>query len=512
MKILVIQLARFGDVYQTWPVLSALKRKHPDSEITMLVRDKFKDATYGCDSVDKVIAFNSKAILSPLFFKRNGVVDGLAELDIFFRDLQETYDWVINLSFSPISSYIVDELSRPGLKVSGYSRHPDGFLNITDDPSAYFYAQVGVGKSNRIHITDLFALVAEVELKLSDFRAPMLSTGKHFVEGLDDKSSYVVIQMGASDEKKSFGPRVWEEITQFLLNYTNETIIFTGSQEEKKSIPEALRQLKSSRLLFLHGKTKIWELFPILKNAKALISVDSVSLHISALTNTRAFNLSNSFVNFWETGPRTLGSRVLLCNSENNSFDSEGEIVSELALFLDNQLPRAEHTFVCERASGVLYTGKTAESEDFRWDIINALYLSSEFPPPISKLTLEAFQRLHELSILALEQVNQIKEKPSSVEASILSQVDDLIVQVSHLCPLVQPVVSWLRVEKLRIGPGSVEEIQNLTRLCFEKLRDISSIYTKINGRLKAATEEVKPKNLPGSQFLAGKNNLEAGG
>ena len=43
MKILCIQLARFGDVYQTWPVMRALRRNNENAEIDILVREKFAD-------------------------------------------------------------------------------------------------------------------------------------------------------------------------------------------------------------------------------------------------------------------------------------------------------------------------------------------------------------------------------------------------------------------------------------------------------------------------------------
>lgn len=47
MKILVLQLARFGDIYLTWPALRALRRRYPDASIHLLVRERFVAATEG---------------------------------------------------------------------------------------------------------------------------------------------------------------------------------------------------------------------------------------------------------------------------------------------------------------------------------------------------------------------------------------------------------------------------------------------------------------------------------
>ena len=44
MRVLVLQLTRFGDVLQTIPVLSALQRKYPNAEIDLLARKKYSAA------------------------------------------------------------------------------------------------------------------------------------------------------------------------------------------------------------------------------------------------------------------------------------------------------------------------------------------------------------------------------------------------------------------------------------------------------------------------------------
>ena len=46
MKILILQLARLGDIYQTWPTVRALKRTlGSDVQVDMLIRSRFAAAT-----------------------------------------------------------------------------------------------------------------------------------------------------------------------------------------------------------------------------------------------------------------------------------------------------------------------------------------------------------------------------------------------------------------------------------------------------------------------------------
>ena len=74
MKILVIQIARLGDILMTWPAMRALRRAHPQAEIHLLVRPRFEAATRGLECVDRVIAMPSLEILEPLAREITGKV------------------------------------------------------------------------------------------------------------------------------------------------------------------------------------------------------------------------------------------------------------------------------------------------------------------------------------------------------------------------------------------------------------------------------------------------------
>nr|HPI41550.1 glycosyltransferase family 9 protein [Pseudobdellovibrionaceae bacterium] len=66
MKILIIQLARLGDIYTSWPVIRAIKRENPKAEIHVLVRKKFEKALVGLESLDHIHVMETSEILSPL--------------------------------------------------------------------------------------------------------------------------------------------------------------------------------------------------------------------------------------------------------------------------------------------------------------------------------------------------------------------------------------------------------------------------------------------------------------
>src|SRR4051812_25965887 len=104
MKILVLQLARYGDIYLTWPSLRALRRQNPDAEIHLLVREKFKAATEGLGSGIIVHTMPISDILAPLV-SGPGVSSPSVEVAKFVLDewidqlSAIKWDRIINLSF-----------------------------------------------------------------------------------------------------------------------------------------------------------------------------------------------------------------------------------------------------------------------------------------------------------------------------------------------------------------------------------------------------------------------------
>ena len=108
MKILVIQLARFGDLFQSYPVCRSLKRNHPDAEIDLLCRETFSEAADLFTSIVKdVHHFSVKDLIDEVsdesISSRN-----FPKLEVLLAGLKNSnYDLIINLTFSPLSSYFV---------------------------------------------------------------------------------------------------------------------------------------------------------------------------------------------------------------------------------------------------------------------------------------------------------------------------------------------------------------------------------------------------------------------
>jgi heptosyltransferase-3 len=473
MKILVLQLARLGDIYQSWPTLNALKKSNPGSEVHLLTRAAFSMAAP--TFVDRHWCLETKKILRPLIDEKPDVDQAVTELSTLVDGLKaEKFDRIINLSYSPFSASLVFDLAR-GTKcqVAGYTRYPDRTLAIPDDTSAYFYAQVGVGKGNRVHLVDLFAHTAGVSLTEEDwlFALPDDSTSEVVKE---TGRGGIVVHLGASTLAKTLSWSKWLQVVKGLISTTDVPIILLGSKDEAE-IADRVSDISGSRKpINLVGRTSLSELFTIIEAASLVVGGDSAPVQIASLTNTPVFNFSFPMVSLWETGPRSTGSRILPLETE-NSYSSD-EIVKEITATLRTTPPALPVVRVVGRM--LPYVESKPLPQTFEWEMIQALYMGELFPAQPSSTFGIGIQRLEEVNILAVEQLAALKKDSKNQTASlILSRVDDVMEHIIHLVPETAPLVRWFRVERLRIAPMHVAALIDTTHAAHHRFGEVLDLY-----------------------------------
>lgn len=471
MKILVLQLARLGDIFQTWPALRALSRQ--GAEVHLLVRPRFRSAAAGCDAISRIHEFRTDEILEPIL---NHPVEGLGpsldELDEMLHGLDcEQFDRVINLSFSPLSSWITFDLAMRAkdrgrsLSVAGYTRHPDGTLAIPDDPSAFFFAQVGyraqtgaTEPTNRLSLPRLFATIAGVDPVAQDWRPP-----EHLRAINPDfnlPNEFIALHIGASDEAKTLDALQWGAIAARLVRESKLPVVLLGAKGE---IPKANSILCTSArygvstLISLVGRTDIEDLFPIVKNAALLVAGDSALVQIASLTETKVLNLSSRTVSHWETGPSTQGSRIVVYGGaapENETV--VGEALAILSAKVESKADRIVH--------GPLepVTDQTRDRHaDFQWQVISAIYMGSEIPRSDDQKVQDALHQWSEVQSIESHQLCALREGRGDARqiASILDRVDQLTALLIEAEPRISPIHRWWTTERTRFGPQSREDL-----------------------------------------------------
>jgi hypothetical protein len=167
---------------------------------------------------------------------------------------------------------------------------------------------------------------------------------------------------------------------------------------------------------------------------------------------------------------------VLLFES-NDSLDVSS-VINEIRLMFAQK--KSFNSYVVDIHKGQIFTGKEeSEAQEFRWQLIRAIYMGEAFPVVDRALIVSAFERLQELAQLGLDQVDVLMSNTSStVAASILDQIDILMLKVCEFCPEIEPLVRWSQCEKLRIPPGALKAVGASTRNVYENLLGVCRLYT----------------------------------
>ncbi len=475
MKILVLQLARFGDIYMTWPLLRALRRNNPNSEIHYLARKRFSEALTGLTAVDKVLELPSQAwaesLISEVKNDSANFSNSVGLVDKFIDKLKsENYDKIINLSFSPLSSFITHALETKQTECLGYSRFNDGTFRCLDPVSIYFYDQVGEIRSNRFHLTDVMAAMIGVDLIESDFQSPVQNF--NFQNECHPQKT-ILLHVGASQRKKSLAGFQWGRIVKAFLKARPEfSITLIGSPQEKYIAEEILAHNPESRIISYVGATTVPQVFDLLKNAHSLIACDSMAIHMASLTNTPCFNISFKSVNFWETGPLSSGSVV--CLIENPESINSYALAEKWSQFVTGGNP--EGVFYAQK-SLPRFIGKTTDTEDFQWKLLQSLYLNEPFPVTEDGLFCECVDKVYQLNNLLIENLKKLKDKSYPYANLLLDQTENTLMSLGKYHGAIDVILRWYRGKKVMVPPLKKDEIINEYLKIHLEFRSILKMY-----------------------------------
>lgn len=461
MKILIIQLARLGDILLTWPQIRALKKEYPSAQIDILVRPKFKMATQCLKEINKIIEFPIESVFEPLFQEPLRIEQSLGILNKIIEELKsEDYQWIINSTLSPASSYLLSEIKSDKTKVTGYSRTSDGFLSIHDDVSSYMYAQMGIERNNRIHLGDLFVLMVGIQPNLDFWHTEVSEASPTLL------TQYVVLHVGASREDKKYSPFKWRTFITHFQKMSDLPVLLIGTKDESNDAQFIALGFETNKVHDLTGKLEFQNLFPLIKNAKLYIGCDSAPLHIASLVGTPSLNISFSSVNFWETGPKSLKSRVLYAETE---ADLPSEKVALEAISILDGTPVKTDTIYTINDIPSFHAPIDTHGLDWTWNLIKSIYMNGEKPQFEHSTRKQGLKNLFDVNSVIMEQLEVIKRTGKvTLVSAIIERCEEVIETVGQLVPELCPLIRWYQTQKSNIGPKTptlvLEETFNVHR------------------------------------------------
>jgi ADP-heptose:LPS heptosyltransferase len=464
VKILVLQLTRPGDIFCTVPALLALRRTQPTAEIHFLVRKRFAKAVFIAKLYDHLWQMDAKKLLGDFVVGEKSIMGGVTRLSGFVNELRaEKFDQIINLSFSPSSSFIAHLISAGGkVPVIGYTRTTDFYLSIPDVTSQYFKSQGGPEKSNRVHIADLLGEIVGTTPREEDFHPLRPSS--------NIRRTGIVCHLGASQNHKIWPLTSWLAFLNRVITWYPGEITLIGGSEDQRRASELLIQLKTNKISNQIGQTSWADLSEILKKAELYIGSDSGPLHLANLCSTPILNLSVGNVRFWETGPTVFGSRVLVSRKPDH-------LMSDVAFFHFQQMITGESisdsAIVCTNDSLARYSfGEKSAFESDAWSVVAWMYFKAPRPKMLGDLIV-ALAQIEEVVDISLLQIDALEKNSEKCEVvGVLDRLDEVLEILRKTISPLTPLLDEFRTSKENIPPASRAEVFYQTRQCYLTLKE----------------------------------------
>jgi ADP-heptose:LPS heptosyltransferase len=311
-QVLVLQLARLGDIVQTIPFLQALKADC-ECEVTLLVDKRLTSGIEDALPVEEVLPLDLQG-MSQISAKGN-ILSEYFSFSQNLRHLQgRSFHIIYNLNRSTINALIISQLKCksvygfiPSGKVEDYRYSPS--FRILFNQSRH-------RRLARMHLADSFRyLVPQPEkTRFPLYKIPPYGSDfAHKVIGglkAEGFSPIVAIHLGAGAETRNWGTVNFAQTARILQCSLNIGIALIGSEEREAEV--FLSGMGSKvRVLNLVGKTDLKQLAGVLSQADLTIGVDSGPLHLASAVGSKVLGLYFASAFVYETGPLGEGHYVL---------------------------------------------------------------------------------------------------------------------------------------------------------------------------------------------------------
>jgi lipopolysaccharide heptosyltransferase I len=318
-KILFIRLSAVGDVINTLPALSALRRGYPEAQIGFMVEDRARDLIVGHPCVDRVHLFPRRRWVRMLVRPTEWLV--LArEVAAFLGEVRsQRYDVALELQ-SNLKGAVQAIASGARLRV--------GFGRGHTKEGNHLFTHVHVTPPTQIlnRVDKFLAIVASIGAPTdrAEYRLPDSPASRErvhtFLEGCGlGQGRYVAMHPGTSDfgRAKRWMPERFAEVAQRIARSDGlRTVVTWGPGEE--DLAHQVAAASGGNAIAAMQTTSILDLAEILRQARLFLGCDSGPLHLASAVGVPSVAL------FGPKDPRVYGphnphSRVVYKPNGNGS-------------------------------------------------------------------------------------------------------------------------------------------------------------------------------------------------
>ena len=308
MRILVEQTTRMGDVLQTSPLIRAIKEKHPEAHITLLVRRMGKVIAERHPDVDDVLIYDEDTLFLHMRSEDSDrLLEGFKIAEAHIKTIRDgNFDVAYNVTHSMASAMVLKMAGIP--RVIGAHLTDDWQFVLRSPWATYFFTSVFSRDYNDLNLCDISRNFAEDATHTRQLYFEVRDEDRNHIDklyaehGIEKDDPVVCFQLGASEENKRWSERRFAELAR-LMHERMQAKIFLLGVEEEAPLGEAFAQLAPGLAIPLYGKTSIPQVAALLERSTLLVTNDTGTMHIAASVHCPITLVSVGHVHYRETGP-----------------------------------------------------------------------------------------------------------------------------------------------------------------------------------------------------------------
>lgn len=264
-RILIVKLSSIGDVVHTLPVLSALRKKYPESYIAWVVKKKAADIIASHPHLNEVILY-----------------EGVRKTAQRLRSLK--FDLAIDLQGlfrSGLLTFLSGAKTRLGFSRANSRELSYLFLNLRVTPE----------EEDRHVIDKNLSLLRPlgIEVKEKEFIIPVSDKNKEYIasflreKGIAPNDLLIALNPGASWSSKLWPEERWAELTDRLIEKLKAKAIFLWGPEERKTVDSIVARMENRPLISC--RTNLKELAVLISKCQLFVGGETGPLHIACALN-----------------------------------------------------------------------------------------------------------------------------------------------------------------------------------------------------------------------------------
>ena len=305
-RALVIQLARLGDLLQSFPAITALRERDPHRPLDILCPSPVVPLGRLFPGIEQALSWNGE-VWHTLSREGDRSLDHtLPQARAHFSQYPSTpYSVAYNLN-NHLRGILAAYLFSEQVIGSGVR----GVLSAESAPWSEYLRLVATYRGrNRVHLADALCGLCGVTppedvpvLRTNDSELPKDLRGCLATNGVK-----VVLVVGAGDRDRCVPLEVWKEwITHFLNSCPDGQVILVsgaGERELTHALLDRLPPLCLGRVWNAGGRTDFLQLVHVFSQCQWVIGSDTGPLHLGVACGAKAMGFYFSRARIHETGP-----------------------------------------------------------------------------------------------------------------------------------------------------------------------------------------------------------------